>query len=101
MRKFIAIALLLVATPAMAGTYIAPAVHVAPVVHVAPMVRVAPVVRVNPVVRTNNVVKPVGQPAAHPHHLRPQPVVLYTAAQNTQKPKCVEKNPGSKECARK
>jgi hypothetical protein len=101
MRKFVAITLLLISTPAMAGTYIAPAVHVAPVVHVAPMVRVAPVVRVNPVVRTNNVVKPVGQPGLHAHHLRPQPVVVYSAAQNAPKPKCVEQKPGSKECGKK
>jgi hypothetical protein len=97
MRKFVAIALLMISTPAMAGTYIAPAVHVAPVVHVAPIVRVAPAVRVNPAIHTNNVVKPVGQPVLHPHHPRPQPVVVYTASQNR---KCVPK-PGSKECAKK
>ncbi len=100
MKKIVAITLLMISTPAMAGTYIAPPVHVAPVVHVAPMVRVAPAVRVNPVVRTN-VVKPVGQPAVHPHHPRPQPVIVYTAAQNAPKPKCVEQKPGSKECAKK
>ena len=101
MRKFVAATLFLISTPAMAGTYIAQVVHIAPVVHVAPMVRVAPVVRVNPVVRTNTVVKPVGQPVLHPHHPRPQPVIVYTAAQNAPKPKCVERKPGSKECAKK
>ena len=106
MRKIVATTLLLISTPAMAGTYVAPIVRVAPVVHVAPVVRVAPVhvapvVRVNPVVRTHTVVKPVttiGRPVVHRHHPRTQPVIVYTAAQ---KPKCAEAKPGSKECAKK
>jgi hypothetical protein len=95
MRTIVATTLLLIATPAMAATYVAPPVHVAPV-HVAPIVRVTPVVRVNPVVRpATTVVRPV----VHPHHhLRPQPVMVYTASQNR---KCVEQKPGSKECAKK
>ncbi len=101
MKKIVAATLLMISTPAMAGTYIAPAVHIAPVVHVAPMVRVAPVVRVNPAIHTNNVVKPVGQPVLHQHHSRPAPVVIYTATQNAPKPKCAEQKPGSKECAKK
>jgi hypothetical protein len=93
MKKIVATTLLLISTPAMAGTYIAPVVHVAPIVHV------APVVRVNPAIRTNTVVKPVGQPVLHQHHHpRPQPVVVYTVPQQ---PKCVEQKPGSKECAKK
>ncbi len=102
MRKIVATTLLLISTPAMAGTYVAPVVRVAPapVVRVAP-VHVAPVVRVNPVVRTHTVVKPVttiGRPVVHRHHPRTQPVIVYTAAQ---KPKCAEAKPGSKECAKK
>jgi hypothetical protein len=92
MRKIVAATLLLISTPALAGTYIPPVVHVAPVIHV------APVVRVNPIVRTNTMVKPVGQPVVHAHHLRTQPVIVYTAAQT---PKCVEQKPGSKECQKK
>jgi hypothetical protein len=102
MRKIVATTLLLISTPAMAGTYVAPVVRVAPapVVRVAP-VHVAPVVRVNPIVRTHTVVKPVtaiGRPVVHRHHPRTQPVIVYTA---TQKPKCAEVKPGSKECAKK
>jgi len=95
MKKIVATTLLLISTPAMAGTYIAPVVHVAPIVHVAPVVHVAPLVRVNPAIRTNTVVKPVGQPVLH-HHPRPQPVVVYSAPQNQ---KCEEQKPGSKGCA--
>jgi hypothetical protein len=109
MRKIIATTLLLISTPAMAGTYVAPVVRVAPApvvrvapVHVAPVVRVNPVVRTHPVVRPHTVVKPVttmGRPVAHRHHhLRTQPVIVYTAAQ---KPKCAQAKPGSKECAKK
>jgi len=97
MRKLAATTLLLIATPAMAGTY----VHVAPVVHIAPVMHVAPVVRVNPVVRLNPVVRsaPItGQPVLHAHHPRPQPVVVYSVPQ---KPKCAAATPGSKECAKK
>ena len=96
MRKIVAATLLLISTPAMAGTYVAPVVRVAP----APVVRVAPV-HVAPVVRTHTVVKPVtaiGRPVVHRHHPRTQPVIVYTAAQ---KPKCAEAKPGSKECAKK
>jgi hypothetical protein len=92
MRKIVASTLLLISTPAMAGTYVAPVVRVAP----APVVRVAPV-HVAPVVR----VKPattIGRPVVHRHHPRTQPVIVYTA---TQKPKCAEVKPGSKECAKK
>jgi hypothetical protein len=106
--RIIAITLLLFSAPAMAGTYIPPAVRVAPApvvrvapVHVAPAVRVNPVVRANPAVRTHTVVKPVttiGRPVVHRHHPRSQPIIVYTAAQ---KPKCAEARPGSKECAKK
>jgi hypothetical protein len=92
----------------MAGTYVAPVVRVAPApvvrvapVHVAPAVRINPVVRVNPAVHTHTVVKPattIGRPVVHRHHPRTQPVIVYTA---TQKPKCAEVKPGSKECAKK
>jgi hypothetical protein len=111
MRRIVATTLLLISTPAMAGTYIPPVVRVAPApvvrvapVHVAPVVRVNPVVRTHPVVRSHTVVKPVttiGRPVVHRHrhdHLRTQPVIIYTAAQ---KPKCAEAKPGSKGCAKK
>ena len=114
MRKITATTLLLISTPAMAGTYVAPVVRVAPApvvrvapVHVAPVVRVTPVVRVNPVVRphpvvrTHTAVKPVttiGRPVVHRHHPRTQPIIVYTAAQ---KPKCAEAKPGSRGCAKK
>lgn len=108
MRKIVATTLLLISTPAMAGTYVAPVVRVAPApvvrvapVHVAPVVRVNPVVRINPAIRTHTVVKPVttiGRPVVHRHHPRTQPVIVYTAAQ---KPKCAQAKPGSKGCAKK
>ena len=98
MRRIVATTLLLISTPAMAGTYIAPPIHVAPVVHVAPIVRVAPVVRVNPVVKPVTTTTTTVRPVVHPHHPRPQPVIVYSAAQ---KPKCVEQKPGAKECAKK
>ena len=108
MRTLAAVALLLVSTPALAGTFTGfTPVHVAPVIHVAPTAHVAPIVRSTPVVVRPGLsavrpglppVRPVA--AAHDHHSAHNPVPLLVSVP-AQKPACVNAKAGDKDCGKR